>query len=404
MKSNIESESSGGHLDSTTLSNSDLTIEFNLADVVMPSRDAYKEAAGVFRKLEEFTGDVRDFYSSQIQPLLKESISESGTSSPTPLPALTEMLSDGQVRGRIFLRIAAYGFPEERCRGEQELLIACLVPYVGDNPLYYAAEREIANVAARKYPHLYQALGEHCLAEKLPDACLCFMAGAFLEYATHNATNDPVIAPWVTCFSAVQEPAVYDAMIDELLEQIQKGQLSSYDHIVGVLCATDAKLGKAYLRNFVAPPEFPDDAIVAPPPFGLIAKVGGIATVINSQSLLPIGIAGACITSVLTGVSITTSLAGGAVVIGLLSVGAGVANAVAFREHAWDSAKREYDKLVEFLKGIPYKACVERIYQKLQKPPVGDKIDRQTLELIESHSHYQECLESWKEGTIRAVK
>ena len=398
MKPHFNSEPLGELSGITESSNHEFSIEFNLADVVMPSRDAYQESADAFKRLEEFTGDLRDYYSSQIQPLLRESISKSATGSLTPLPKLTDMLGDGQVRGRILLRIAAYGLPQERSRGEEELLIACLVPYVGDNPLYYAAEREIANVAARKYPHLYQALGEHCLTKQVPDECLCFMTGAFLEYATHNAKNDPRIAPWVTSFSGVKEPAVYEAMIDELLEQIQKGRLSSYDHIVSVLCGTETQLGKNYLRNFVAPPEFPEEAIVQPPPFGLIAKVGGMATVINSQSLLPIGLAGACITSVFTGVSIATSLAGGAVVIGLLSIGAGVANAVAFRQYAWDGAQREYEKLLDFFRGAPYKACVERIYQKLLQPGADKKIDLETLELIESHPYYRECLESWRAG------
>lgn len=387
----------------TESSNSDFTIEFNLSDVVMPSREAHKAAADAFKRLEEYAGDVRSYYSSQIQPLLKDSISKSVTGSPTPLPELTEMLSEGQVRDRILLRIAAYGLPQERYKGEEELLIACLVPYVGENPLYYAAQREIANVAVRKYPHLYKALGEHCLAGKLPDECLCFMTGAFLEYATHNATNDPTIAPWVTCFSEVQHPIVYEAMIDELLEQIQKGRLSSYDHIVSVLCATETHLAKNYLRNFVDPPEFPEDAIVQPPPLGMIAKVGGIATVINSQSLFPIGLAGACITSVLTGVSIATTLSGGAVVIGLLSIGAGVANAVEFRQYAWDNAQREYEKLLEFFRGVPYKACVEKIYQKLLQPGAGKKVDLETLELIESHPYYQEYLKSWRAEIESAV-
>lgn len=403
MKSHITSETSVDCARTSGPANGDLTIEINLADVVMPSRDALKGAADAFKKFEAFTGDLREYYALQIQPLLKESISKSVAGSLTPLPKLTDMLGDEQVRGRILLRIAAYGLPQERSRGEEELLIACLVPYVGDNPLHYAAEREIANVAARKYPHLYQALGEHCLAKKLPDEFLCFMTGAFLEYATHNAKNDPTIAPWVACFSTVQEPIVYEAMIDELLEQIEKNRLSSYDHIVSVLCATEAKLAKTYLRNLVSPPDLPEEAIVAPPPFGLIAKIAGIATVMNSQSLLPIGVAGACITSLLTRVSIATSLSGSAIVIGLLSIGAGVANAVAFRQHAWDSAQREYERLTEFFRGIPYKACVERIYKTLLQSAQSKNIDFQTLELIESHPHYQECLESWKEGTGRAA-
>lgn len=397
MTSQIHYKNSG---DGTRLSEpqkSALSIELNLADFVMTGSERPSEAVVAFQNLEELTGDLREYYSSRIRPLLKDSVAKSATGSLAPLPELTELLSDDGVRMRVFLRIAAYGLPREGAPGEEELLIASLLPYVGENPLYYVAQREIASVTAKKYPKLYRALGEHCITKKIPDECLCFMTGAFLEYSTHNAKNDPTIAPWVTCFSAVQTPIVYEAMIDELLEQIQKGRLSSYDHIVSVLCATEEKLAKDYLRNFVSPPELPREAIVEPPPISLLTKVAGLATLVNFQSLLPIGAAGALIASTVTSVSIVTSISGSAAVIGLLSMGAGVANAVVFRRAAWDAFQSEYERMIEYFRGVPYEACVEKIYQKLLQPAPGKEIDKQTLALIESHPYYQECSKVWKE-------
>lgn len=368
----------------------------NECSVYVDLRDIYEsnsEFAAHLKGLEtDVDCDFRMFYGEHIAPILKEA-AKNNRHAPEILPEPVRGLFENErVRALAFLRIAAYGIPSESFNGEARLLLSGLIPHIGKSSEERLALGRMAPLMAYKHPDLYQKLGEHCRREGVEDQYLLCMLKPFVDYTTHNARNDAVIAPWIDCYSTVSHPFLYETVGTELGNRlVLQGHLSSYDHLLEILCQTKSETGIEVLRSFIAAPAQKSLEEIPPPPVGMTVRGAifmGLACFIRA---VPFGVPVALGAVAVSNLNIIESALVTGGVFGLGSAIYGIATALAHRDAIFGFVKDLVETENQFVDGPAYQTCIRGIYEKL-KAKTPENQDRESIDLIESNPALKDVL------------
>jgi hypothetical protein len=383
-------------IDERTQSPHGLNDNSNECSVYVDLRDIYESNSQFARHLQGLETDVkcdfRAFYGEYIAPILKEAAKNNQDASQTLPEQVRELFQNERVRALAFLRIATYGIPSESFNGEARLLLSGLIPHIGKSSEELLALGRMAPLMAYKHPDLYQKLGEHCRREGVEGKYLLCMLKPFVDYTTHNARNDAVIAPWVDCYSTVSHPFLYETVATELAHRLAlRGHLSSYDHLLEILCQTKSESGIEALRSFIAAPAQKSLEEIPPPPVGMTVKgaiLMGAACFIRA---VPFGVPVALGAAAGSNLNIFEAafVTGG--VIGLGSAIYGVATALALRDTMFGFVKDLVETQNQFIDSPAYQTCVRGIYEKL-KAKTPENQDRESIDLIESNPAFKDAL------------
>lgn len=383
-------------IDDRTQSPHGLNDKSNECSVYVDLRDIYESNAEFATHLQGLETDVecdfRTFYGEYIAPILKQAAKNNRDASQTLPEPVRELFQNERVRALAFLRIAAYGIPSESFNGEQRLLLSGLIPHIGKSSEELLALGRMAPLMAHKHPDLYRDLGEHCRREGVEEQYLLCMLKPFVDYTTHNARNDAVIAPWIDCYSTVSHPFLYETVATELVNRLAlQGHLSSYDHLLEILCQTKSESGIGVLRSFIAASAQKNPEEIPPPPIGMTARravLTGIACFIRS---VPFGVPVALCTAAVSNLNLVESALATGGVFGLGSAIYGVATALALRDAMFGLVKDLVETQNQFIDGPAYQTCVRGIYEKL-KAKTPENQDRESIDLIESNPAFKGVL------------
>jgi len=96
---------------------------------------------------------------------------------------------------------------------------------------------------------LYQHLGEARCNKQLPEESVFNSSGVFSKILCANVAQDTHLQPWLRLFETQGTQRVFDVLRDELLERINRGDLSCYEHIARALCSGNQPHGITALSS-----------------------------------------------------------------------------------------------------------------------------------------------------------
>lgn len=333
-------------------------------------------AASDLRELgQRFNVDFTDFYREFINPKLRELRNVDAPSA----EQLKSLFDDEGLRRCAFLRIGAHGMPHESFPGEQRLLISALIPHIKDDEAQCLALEHIANTAASSYPELYQQLGEHCRDECLSGIQTTRMANAFLAYNCHSVAHDPVISPWVEYYSA-QRVGIHHQAYRELGKRVyEKRHLSSYDHLLEVLCRTESEFIDDILQALLTPLKDSYRTESQHPPMSQLLDVGSYFARTLFTRALPAVPLGGLVVSMASGATFLHSSIAMSAILGIACVAHGVLGATIHKNNLVENA----NELQKFYQGHAYQTCVDSVYKKFMSQGPLER-HKDFVELIKS--------------------
>lgn len=183
---------------------------------------------------------VGQLFADQVAPLLAACKNFSLDRSSVLPQSLLEGLTSAQTRAIAWGHLSNNGLQTIQTQSQRHALMVGLLPYVtqdGDAcwPGFVAAAVSAAQAADNQ---LYQLLGECALKQGFSNRAIFALGESFAALSTHNAARDGALKPWIELFSKRGNEQLYCALINEVLYRIERGELSSYDHILTVLCSS----------------------------------------------------------------------------------------------------------------------------------------------------------------------
>lgn len=100
-----------------------------------------------------------------------------------------------------------------------------------------------------KDTQLYEHLGQEFCKYAVPPLSIFDSAQAFAKLLCLNVSRSPEIAAWVEFFKVQGTSESFQTMHQEVWKRIQRGEHSSYDHLVAVLCTTNNEHALAIMHT-----------------------------------------------------------------------------------------------------------------------------------------------------------
>lgn len=135
---------------------------------------------------------------------------------------------------------------------------------------------------------LYQHLGEARCNKQTPEESVFNSSGILSKILSANIAQDAHLHPWLRLFETQGTQRVFDVLRDELLDRINRGDLSCYEHIARALCSGNQPHGitalssifERYPRPVTSLPKAHDAAERTPP---LLVRVASDGFIYSSQ-------------------------------------------------------------------------------------------------------------------------
>lgn len=302
------------------------------------------------------------------------------------------MLGQIEKRALVWDTLQQCGMPKSLTPPQQHVLMTLLIPYVSQDGErcwkgLYRAVHDV--VQERNYP-LYGALGHAISKEHLPAPILFSLAEPFCDLATHNAKGEGAFAPWVDLFAGRGDGPVYLFMMERMLGRIGAGELSSYDHLLSVLCKTESPVASALLLKSLNPKQqLPPSAVLLPSP--------GLALSFQLFETMRMAPAAVLLSFAFSGIEGIPSLqtAIGALALGTISA---VLRWNSLKSHLRHVSSEEF----EVFKRAPFQHYAERVYRKLSEANGGSEASQKILSALEENSLYHEILSRYRQKAAAA--
>jgi hypothetical protein len=299
---------------------------------------------------------------------------------------LTRALESPQVRAIAWGHLENNGLQAIGTQPQRHALVAGLLPYLSqDVGACWPAFVAMAAGAARSQDmELYRLLGESAVRQELPGAVVADLAGPFATLSTHNAGADRWLKPWIEVFSNRGNSELFDSLVDELLNRLERGDRSSYDHLLAVLCsAPSAGAVRALARGLTSAQVKPSDS-------SLDRSVGHVLAVYLKQTLLmtPMSLA----MQLFHRDSVAVMLLSGAFTAAM----AGIVGTIFELRSSAVKALRRSQQEASSEQGAPFLYFAERVYEKLSKLQGSIPESQQLLKEMETHPSFARHIEKWR--------
>lgn len=306
---------------------------------------------------------------------------------PKGAPAhLAKALESPQVRAVAWGHLANNGLQAIGTQPQRHALLAGLLPFLAQDAeaCWPAVVAAAAGAARSQDMELYRRLGVSVLREELPRSVVADLAGPFASLSTHNAGGDRWLKPWVELFSTRGDSELFNGLVDEVLTRLERGDRSSYDHLLAVLCsAPSVEAVHALARGLSSVQVRPN----SPSPD---RSVGHIVAVYLKQTLLmtPMSLA----MQLLHRDSVAVMLLSGAFTAAM----AGIIGTVFELKSSAVKALRRSQQEASSEQGAPFLYFAERVYEKLSKLQGSIPESQQLRQEMETHPSFARHIEKWR--------
>lgn len=334
----------------------------------------------------ELTLSVGDRFRSAVLPPLVAAGNNASSSFDSPaLQDFRKRLEDPELRAVAWEHIATFGLRTDLSIPLQQLLAKTLLPYARvDRECSWEGLCSLAADAVETGDmKTYELVGITALNAELPNIIVERLSYYFAEFETHSATQVPELAPWIKLFIEHGSDVTYGVLTEGLRRKIEARQLSSYDHILTVLCEAHEPMALRYFKARLLPPILPEQYLR--PPFRLLLADG------VRDSLIFMPLAGAAIYEY-----------GGLELLGsqatpLLSLALGFGFALVRRLVIKSVAKEIEAENAQWCKTPHYEALLDRCVEKLCALPPSRADAQELLNAIEEHPALAYKRAEWQE-------
>jgi hypothetical protein len=160
------------------------------------------------------------------------------------------------------------------------------MPYVAtDYPSNASGITEMANSLSKKQNgDLYRCLGESLLNVPLAQRDILRLTDPFLRELCPNLEFEPNLKPWTQLFANKGGAVTHLKLLNELMQRLDQGHLSSYDHILQVILLSREESVHEFLKTIVSPHD--------PEPYRVTLLDFAANTVRNTLKVAPITLTG----------------------------------------------------------------------------------------------------------------
>ncbi|MEY4669148.1 MAG: hypothetical protein RL518_1847 [Pseudomonadota bacterium] len=166
---------------------------------------------------------------------------------------LSILLHDSASRATVWNFIADFGFPCSVSGDLRTSFVCALLPHV--TPDDEQSVRGLTRIAQQSVDsgglELYKIVGQRCLSLDLTSATMAELAGAFTRFETHNMDKEECLQPWSRLFIDRGDPGVFRVFAESIRARVKRNELSSFDHLVSVMCRSDRAEATAELQRLV---------------------------------------------------------------------------------------------------------------------------------------------------------
>lgn len=245
-------------------------------------------------------------------------------------------------------------------------------------------------VAIRDY-RLYQAIGEAVLemsqgsGQALNPFHTLLLVAPFAKLSVPNVRREDWLKPWIELFSNANNEPVHAALMNRVHHHVRNGEISTYDHLLTVLCNSHSDYNTLMLARSVNPaPIFTAES------FGLYASPGTIVQTFIKQTtlLLPFCAGMTLVTqgasSIFSWQTVACSAALGSIISGL------------FLKDAHSAMRATIEKERSFFMSRAFMHYAESVYQKLSAFRETSHKKAEILELMEAHPAFAARIGKWQ--------
>lgn len=306
---------------------------------------------------------------------------------------LAQFLESPQNRAVAWIHLASNGLSGSMTQPQSHALVAGLRPHIAEEPdaCWLAFASVTASAVAGRDERLYQALGEIALNHSPPPQVVFLLGGSFACLITHNARQDESLKPWIELFSKRGDGPLYAGLMGEMRQRLERGELSSYDHLLTVMCNSRSQEAVQAIAAAVNPPEyFLQESPVVRPSAALALSVYLSQTV----KLLP---ASAVISFLAYG-------AGEVFSVNTLTIAAmaGVIGSFLKFRTLTSGVRAALEEEKSFVTGVPFLHFAERVYEKLSRLRDERPDLSEVLERMEAHPAFAPHIAKWRDSKVTA--
>jgi hypothetical protein len=230
---------------------------------------------------------------------------------------------------------------------------------------------------------MYKFLGDTVRPLDIPKDILPLLSRCFLRCSTHQVSQEPAYTPWIELFLEKDDKRVFYLANEELRERVLKGDLSTYDHILTLMCRSQDQEIADVLYSSVSPPTPPSALPELPLPTALILMARQMITT------LPIA---AGVNLFLHGVHGVLSLK----TVFAATLASAWITLTIHRKKFQEMVAQEVQEADECLRGPAYVYYADKVHEKLceflpSRPKVAE-----TLDSMERNPAFSERHDAWK--------
>ncbi len=330
---------------------------------------------------------VGQLFAEQLSPVLSR-CKDFSLSQDVRIPkSLEETLESPQVRAIAWGHLATNGLQSVQTKAERHALVAGLLSYLAqDGEDCWPAVALVTTEAARVHDReLYKLLGESALKQELSSAIVSGFIAPFAMLSTHNAAGEGWLKPWIEIFSRRGDGQLFNSLVDQVMSRVERGDRSSYDHLLAVLCSSpSADSIRALARGLMHPFAKANEAGSTPTSFGEVLTVYCKQTILMAPMSF--------LLQLLHPESATVMLIGGIFTAAIAGV---LATALEIKMSA-EKARRNFEKETAVAPEASYLYFAEKVYQKLSRLANSTPESRQLCAEMESHPAFSAHLERWR--------
>ena len=299
--------------------------------------------------------------------------------------SLRGLFQDPEHRETTWMYLATHGMPWNLTQGQQHALISILAPYIAeDTSCSWGGVFVLTDHSVRTDDMaMYKLLGDTVRSLEIPKDMLLMLGGCFLQCSTHNVSRQPAYTPWMELLLEKSDERMFHLASLELRERVLKGDLSTYDHILTLMCSAQSPNVSNILNSSISPPSLPSKLPEIPLRTFLMLGAHEMMTT------LPLS---AGVSFLMNGVSGVFSLQ---TVVSALFVST-VVTATRHRRTFQEMVAHEFQEIEEFLRCPSYLHYADQVYGKLcellpSRPQVAGMLNAMDQNPVFSQRH-----EAWK--------
>jgi len=167
--------------------------------------------------------------------------------------AIMAALAEDSERESIFAFLTFRGFPTNLKPEHRIILVEAVLPFLeSDKDFSWEVLSQALKICVtEKDLSLYSFLGREFNKRDVPDAQLWHSALAYSDFSCINIKSDPAFNDWLSLFKSRGSKDAFYIMSRELEHRLERGELSSYDHLVAALCTPSNINAMQMLEEFV---------------------------------------------------------------------------------------------------------------------------------------------------------